>query len=122
MARSAASRASAGRCFHGIRRVGCRQFATAPGDVFSAFATARFPPSRSSKSSMNALSQIVGVNASPFTHNLCVAEDLSAWHSVGMETDDKNGGPNYLRAWREKRKLSQAALAEKVGTSSNMIQ
>ena len=35
--------------------------------------------------------------------------------------DDKNGGPNYLRAWREHAKLTQAELAEKVGTNANMI-
>lgn len=38
-----------------------------------------------------------------------------------METD-KNGGPNYLRAWREHRKLTQEKLAELVGTNANMIQ
>jgi transcriptional regulator with XRE-family HTH domain len=35
---------------------------------------------------------------------------------------DKNGGPNYLRAWRVFRKLTQEQLAEKVGTNANMIQ
>lgn len=35
--------------------------------------------------------------------------------------DDKNAGPNHLRAWREYRKLTQAELAEKVGTNQNMI-
>lgn len=34
---------------------------------------------------------------------------------------DKNGGPNYLRAWREFRKLTQQELAEKVDTNANMI-
>jgi transcriptional regulator with XRE-family HTH domain len=34
---------------------------------------------------------------------------------------DKNDGPNFLRAWREFRKLTQAELAEKVGTNQNMI-
>lgn len=34
---------------------------------------------------------------------------------------DKNNGPNYLKAWREFRGLSQAELAEKVGTNQNMI-
>lgn len=38
-----------------------------------------------------------------------------------MEDQDKNGGPNHLRAWRAYRKLSQAELAERVGTSANMI-
>jgi transcriptional regulator with XRE-family HTH domain len=35
---------------------------------------------------------------------------------------DKNGGPVYLRAWREYRELTQEQLAEKVGTNANMIQ
>jgi len=38
-----------------------------------------------------------------------------------MSTIDKNAGPNYLKAWREFRKLTQGDLAEKVGTNQNMI-
>ncbi|AIT81245.1 hypothetical protein JI59_16395 [Novosphingobium pentaromativorans US6-1] len=34
---------------------------------------------------------------------------------------DKNGGPNYLQAWREFRGMSQAELAAAVGTNPNMI-
>ncbi len=34
---------------------------------------------------------------------------------------DKNGGPNYLQAWREFRGLTQAELAAAVGTNQNMI-
>lgn len=54
-------------------------------------------------------------------HSLCDAPDFMPWHIVGMESDDKNGGPNHLGAWREYRKMTQAALAEKVGTNANMI-
>jgi transcriptional regulator with XRE-family HTH domain len=39
-----------------------------------------------------------------------------------MGTEDKNGGPNYLRAWRIKRGLTQEQLAQAVGTNANMIQ
>lgn len=41
-----------------------------------------------------------------------------------MESDDKNGGPNNLRAWRLHKKLSQEALAARVEpkTTANMIQ
>lgn len=41
-----------------------------------------------------------------------------------MESDDKNGGPNNLRAWRMYRGLSQEALAARVEpkTTANMIQ
>lgn len=38
-----------------------------------------------------------------------------------MSEDDKNGGPNNLKAWREFRGMSQAELAEAVGTNQNMI-
>jgi transcriptional regulator with XRE-family HTH domain len=42
--------------------------------------------------------------------------------TAGMESADKNGGPNYLRAWRLYRELTQEDLAERVGTNANMIQ
>ena len=35
---------------------------------------------------------------------------------------DKNGGPNFLRAWRTFRGMTQDQLAEAVGTNANMIQ
>lgn len=34
---------------------------------------------------------------------------------------DKNGGPNFLKAWREFRGLTQQELADKVDTNANMI-
>jgi transcriptional regulator with XRE-family HTH domain len=34
---------------------------------------------------------------------------------------DKNAGPNYLRAWRLFREMTQEELAEKVGTNANVI-
>lgn len=72
---------------------------------------------------MPALSQTVGANASPICNSLCVVADFPTWHIVGMlESDDKNGGPNYLRAWRMKRGKTQEQLAKDVGTSANMIQ
>lgn len=72
---------------------------------------------------MSALSQIVGDSARPICHSLCVVDDFPAWHSVGVEeSDDKNGGPNNLQAWRTYRGLTQEALAREVGTSANMIQ
>lgn len=37
------------------------------------------------------------------------------------EDADKNGGPNYLKAWREFRGMTQGDLAEAVGTNANMI-
>lgn len=38
-----------------------------------------------------------------------------------MANDDKNGGPNHLRAWREHRKLSQGELADLVGTTQSQV-
>lgn len=38
-----------------------------------------------------------------------------------MAENDSNGGPNHLRAWREFRKLSQEELADKIGTSHQVI-
>lgn len=35
--------------------------------------------------------------------------------------DDKNGGPNHLKAWREFRGMTQAELADLVDTNANMI-
>lgn len=57
-------------------------------------------------------------------HRLCVAQDYGPWQFAGVESDDKNGGPNNLRAWRLHRKLTQQALADKVvpPTTANMIQ
>lgn len=72
---------------------------------------------------MGALSQIVGVSASPFGNSLCVAPELPEWQIVSVpDATDKNGGPNFLRAWRAKRGLSQEQLAKAVDTSPNMIQ
>ena len=60
--------------------------------------------------------------ASEEYHNLCGAPAFTLCDNHGMsENPDKNGGPNYLRAWREFRGLSQAELAEAVGTNQNMI-
>jgi transcriptional regulator with XRE-family HTH domain len=67
------------------------------------------------------MSQIVSFGASPFCHSLCVADFARMAQFVTMENQDKNGGPNHLRAWREYRGLTQAQLGERVGTNSNMI-
>lgn len=58
------------------------------------------------------------------SHTPCVEQIFPPWQFAGMDSDDKNGGPNNLRAWRMHRKLSQADLAERVvpPTNANMIQ
>lgn len=72
---------------------------------------------------MPALSQIVGINATPLSHSLCVAPFLAPCQIVGVtDSSDKNGGPNNVRAWREHLEMSQEELAAAVGTSTSMIQ
>lgn len=71
--------------------------------------------------SMRGLSHIVTDRASPLFHNLCGEAFAAESDNRGMESD-KNGGPNYLRAWRIYRKLTQEQLADRVGTNANMIQ
>lgn len=67
-------------------------------------------------------SHIVINRASEEYHNLCGAQEITFCDNSAMSDDaDKNGGPNYLRAWREFRRMSQAELAEAVGTNQNMI-
>lgn len=70
---------------------------------------------------MPPLSQNVTLSATPFFHSLCVPHLITECDIARMESN-KNGGPNYLRAWREFRKLTQEKLAEAVGTNANMIQ
>lgn len=63
--------------------------------------------------------------ASAICHSLCGDDISPTWHIVTMSDEDveqpKNGGPNHLKAWREHRKMTQAQLAELVGTNANMI-
>lgn len=69
----------------------------------------------------SSLSQIVTLKASAKSHILCVDDYAAIAQSVTMDSQDKNGGPNHLKAWRDYRGLTQAELAAKVGTNSNMI-
>ncbi len=66
------------------------------------------------------LSQIVTSDASPFYHSLCGEPCITECDNAFMDAD-KNGGPNYLRHWREFRGLTQQQLAERVDTNANMI-
>ena len=69
---------------------------------------------------MPPMSQIVTFDASPNFHSLCGAAAVTICDTADM-ADDKNGGPNYLKAWREYRKLTQQELADLVSTNANMI-
>lgn len=68
------------------------------------------------------LSQNVRTSASPFYHNLMVEGCFFPTHTPSMESQDKNGGPNYLREWRVFRDMTQEQLAKAIGTASNVIQ
>lgn len=70
---------------------------------------------------MPLMSQIVIGSSTREIHSLCVSRQRNVAQYEGMADADKNGGPNHLRAWREFRKISQAQLAEMVGTNANMI-
>lgn len=70
--------------------------------------------------SMQAPSQIAKAGASAIFRSLPRAQILQLSHNADMETG-KNAGPNYLRAWREFRELSQEKLAELVGTTAGVI-
>lgn len=67
------------------------------------------------------ISHNVIIEASANYHNMCGDLLARPWHIVTMDDQDKNGGPNHLKAWREHRDLTQAELASKVGTNANMI-
>jgi transcriptional regulator with XRE-family HTH domain len=61
------------------------------------------------------------IGASLFHFNPCDAAKISFCDTLLMDEQEKNGGPNYLRAWRTFRKLTQDQLAEKVGTTQHQI-
>lgn len=67
------------------------------------------------------MSQIVTADATPKFHSLCGAGRFTNCDTAFMADSDKNGGPNFLKAWREFRKLTQQQLAELVDTNANMI-
>lgn len=69
---------------------------------------------------MPSLSQIVTRDASPNYHRLCGAFSVTDCDIDRMD-DSKNGGPNFLKAWREFRGLTQQELADRVETNANMI-
>lgn len=60
-------------------------------------------------------------DASPHYHNLCGAGVITVCDNREMANDDKNGGPNHLKAWREFRDMSQQQLADAVGTTQHQV-
>jgi len=61
------------------------------------------------------------LSASPRYHGLCVEPQIALCDTAAMVDESKNGGPAHLQAWREYRGMTQAQLAEAVGTNQNMI-
>lgn len=65
--------------------------------------------------SMHRHSQIANVNASP---NIRKSDNYLCFElsqNSDMDDSDKNGGPNYLRAWMEYRNIKGVELAKKLG-------
>lgn len=52
---------------------------------------------------------------------MCGARLITFCDSLGMSNEDKNGGPNHLKAWREHRKMTQEELAAAVKTTQHQI-
>jgi Predicted transcriptional regulators len=61
------------------------------------------------------------LNAIPEYHNLCGARQITFCDTPVMDSEEKNGGPNHLREWREFRKMSQQELATACGTTQHQI-
>lgn len=61
------------------------------------------------------------IGASLFHVELCDASRISFCDILLMDEQEKNGGPNHLKAWRSFRKMTQEQLAEKVGTTQHQI-
>ena len=73
---------------------------------------------------MSAIQQIVASEARTKCNNLALGCDFSGFHNGDMPDSDSQepaGDPNLLRKWRKFRGLSQSELAEKVGTSHQVI-
>lgn len=69
---------------------------------------------------MSPYSQNVKISATENIHKLGEARRTAISQNVDMD-QAKNGGPNHLKAWREKREITQEALAELVGTTASVI-
>ena len=71
-------------------------------------------------SAMRHHSQIANGTASDKFRNVRDALNFCPSHTAIM-SDEKNGGSNYLQAWREHRRMTREALASHVGTTAAVI-
>ena len=69
---------------------------------------------------MTVISQNVEFKSRAYFHNLHEAEKSPCLQTVKMD-QIKNGGPNFLKEWRDFRGLTQEDLAEIVDTSASVI-
>ena len=70
---------------------------------------------------MNIISHNEMFLASEKYHILCDAKNVELCDNHNMENQDKNGGPNHLRAWRSFKKMTQKELADAVDTTQHQI-
>lgn len=70
--------------------------------------------------SIPAFSQIVELNASENFHSMGRVRIIAMPQNVEMD-NRKNGGPNFLEAWRKRRKMTLEELATQIGTSPSVI-
>lgn len=69
---------------------------------------------------MTTISQIVEIKASGKFHRVGRVNFVTFPQTVDMD-ERKNGGPNYLEAWRKRRKMTLEQLAGEIGTSPSVI-
>jgi len=67
------------------------------------------------------ISHIVMFDATAEYHRMCGESGITVCDNAGMGYQEKNGGLNHLRAWREYRKLTQQELAEAADTTQHQI-
>lgn len=73
-------------------------------------------------SAMREYSHIANVYARGEIRKTDDAYALRPSHNASMDDDDdKNGGPNHLRAWMKFRKVKGAQLAEAIGITPGMV-
>lgn len=70
---------------------------------------------------MSVIQHIVAENGSPKCNELALSLIFPLRHTGAMADNDSNDGPNYLRAWRKFRGLSQVELAELVGSTHQVV-
>jgi len=69
---------------------------------------------------MTHISQIVEIKARGNFHTMGRVYTSVFPQTVDMD-ERKNGGPNYLEAWRKRRKMTLEQLAGEIGTSPSVI-